>query len=510
MSICILNEHTSNSCCCCSLQMGKATQYRNWAITWKIGEKGPLQETHSDGQRISAGLHSFVIVVGPKEDPDKDCLNEHQHVLIHCETANISKTKAKEALVAYSALAPQDIEEAVVYISKLHSTRSNYVAYMYKTTKDSGSRDDAIVLDTIDNLKSDGKMPVATAIKRKLISDHGASAYNKRFKLVLETYMSETDVIDTRGNPIITVDSKQNCINFVTMLLCWFNILGKTSVSTEHMTLAKLSDEQLKQVAFLISLIPYFSRRVQGMADGLPSLYLWGVQAAGKSSVFSNCRFIKKIPTDASGVSRFRMDKYHTAVLLDDVQADTLNHKENSSTLKQMTLGNDVEVKILGGSQSIRGFVVITSNETPSYLAPPPPETGNEFISHKIISDSWKRRFITCHFTVPCPFDFVSINYDDFNLRDMSAQLFRSNYVSLMSSIDSEQAADILAPLTIYYEVAMNDYTSTDTDIKFEDIMDIAIDNVQDQIKKSNLVSLMNVFAPMIPERTTVPEVNVE
>lgn len=486
--------------------MGKATQYRNWAITWKIGRDGALPETPTDGQRISAGIHDFVIVVGPKEDPDKDCNNEHQHVLVHCETSNVSKTKAKEALVAYSSLAPEAIEEGVVYISKLISTRSNYVSYMFKTQNENVNRDDSIVLNTINDIKSDGKMPVSSTIKRKLIDDHGASAYNKRFKPVLETYMAETDVIDTRGNPVVNVDSPQNCINFVSMLLCWFNILGKTTMSTGHFAFHDLDTIHLKQIAFLISLIPYFSRRVQGMADGLPSLYLWGVQAAGKSSIFSNCRFVKKIPTDASGVSRFRMDKYHTAVLLDDVQADTLNHKENSSTLKQMTLGNDVEVKILGGSQSIRGFVFITSNEPPSFTAPAPVVDGTEFVSHKIISDSWKRRFISCEFTMPCPFDYVSINYDDFNLRDMAAQLFRSNYVKLVSDLDVKHKDKILDALDIYYNVSLNDYTDETSDIKFDDVLDKAFENVESQIKKCNLDAMMSVFTNEKPTRITVPD----
>jgi hypothetical protein len=376
------------------------------------------------------------------------------------------------------------------------SSRINYLEYIFKTKRDGLSRDDSIVLSTITNLKDDGKTPGGTAIKRKLIDEHGASAYNKRFKNVLETYMSETDVIDVRGNPIVEVDTSKNCENFITMLLCWFNLLGKTNTVTSHQYFSGLPDKLLKQVAFMISLIPYFSRRVQGMADGLPSLYFWGVQAAGKSSVFSNCRFIKKVPTDASGVSRFRMDKYHTAVLLDDVQADTLNHKENSSTLKQMTLGNDVEVKIMGGSQSIRGFVIITSNETPSYEAPleSNDENPNDFVSNKIIADSWKRRFITCEFTMPCPFDFITINYEDFNLRDMAAQLYRSQYVKFVSSLDGLDEAKILQSLRIYYDVALNDYTDENADVKFEEIQEAAFSRVISQIKEANIEHMMAVF----------------
>ena len=489
--------------------MGKATQYRNWAVTWKAD--GPLlPETSRDGVRYSGGNYIYRIFVGPQESPDKDCTDDHQHVMVHCETSNISKKKVKEALVGYSSLAAETVEEKVIYISKLYSTKSAYVMYCFKSDGEGVlGKDDTIVIDTIDNLKTEGRTPTAHAIKRKLIDDHGASAYNKRFCKVAETYLLETDVTDSRGNPKVVLDSKVNCTNFLTMLLSWFIILGRTKVQTHAKPFDTIPEPILKQVAFLISLIPYFSRRVQGMADCLPALYLWGIQSAGKSSVFSNCRFIKKIPTDSSGVSRFRMDKMHTAVLLDDVESDTINHKENSSTLKQLTLGNDVEVKTMGSTQSIKGFVVITSNSPPSYLndkAVSVDEKGNEdtFINRDIVNASWKRRFITCEFVNTCPFDYVCIDYDDFKLRDVAAQLFRANYIQIYST--HPEFETIMKPLEVYYNVAVDDYASENGDDWFSEMYDTATDRITDMIKENNLEAMMaSSISTIKPSGPTFP-----
>lgn len=474
--------------------MGKSTQYRNWAITWK-SDIHKLIRTSKDGVNFDRGDYSYTIFVGPEESPDNECSSAHQHILVHCKTANVSKRKAKEALVGYSALEEQTVEENVIYISKVYSSKNNYVIYCFKGDN-SGSlcKDDIIVIDCVKDLKNDGKTPVASAIKRKLIDAHGASAYNKRFKNVLETYMAETDITDTRGNPIVKLDSNTNCTNFLTVLCCWFAILQKTNVQTMCKPFDSLEPFVLKQIAFLISIIPYFSKRVVGTADGLPSLYLWGIQSAGKSSVFSNCRYIKKIPTDASGVSRFRMDKMHTALLLDDVETDTINHKDNSSTLKQLTLGNDVEVKVMGATQSIKGFVIITSNSPPSFLDDESVTINDDgskdvFINRKIVNASWKRRFISCEFVNVCPFDYVSINYDDFKLRDVAAQLFRANYMQLYDKND--QMKKILEPFSLYYDISIDDYSNDADDIQFSTIYDIATERVQKMINENCAAEMM-------------------
>ena len=305
--------------------MGKATQYRNWAITWQINPH-QLTETSRNGIGIITGNYSYMLFVGPKESPDNECSSDHQHVMVHCKDANVSKKKAKEVLVEYSHLAAEEVESAIIYISKIHSSKVKYIAYIFKSlNEESLSRDDEVVKSVIEEIKEDNIIPTSSGVKRKLIDSFGATAYNKRFKNVIETYMTETDIVDERGNPTVIIDSKINHFNFITQLMYWFLIITQTHVSTGCKIFKDISEPMLKDIVFLISLLPYFTKRVTGCCDSIPSLYLYGTQNAGQSSMFNNCRYIRKVPTDASGVSRFRMDKMHTAFLFDDIEGSYFN-----------------------------------------------------------------------------------------------------------------------------------------------------------------------------------------
>lgn len=474
--------------------MGKSTQYRNWAITWKADEH-TLETTSKNGLRLCTGNYEYLIFVGPKESPDTELESDHQHVMVHCETANISKRKAKEALVEYSNLAPQIVEDNVVYISKLYSNKMNYIAYCYKSLRENTmSKDDEIVKNVISEIKDTGIVPTSNSIKRKLIDNYGANAFNKRFCKITDTYLNETDVIDTRGNPCVDLNVEHNRINFLTQMMFYYTLLMETQVSTLCKPFADIPNMLLKDVTFLISLLPYFTKRIKGACDNIPGLYLYGVQAAGKSSMFNNCRYVKKIPTDASGVSRFRMDKMHTAFLLDDIETNYICNRENTSTLKQLCLGNDVEVKIMGNTQSVKGFVFITSNNEPPYLTKriyvdEDNKTVDE-INNDIIDNSWKRRFISCKFIKTCPYDYNSINYDDLKLRDIAARMFKNKYDKMQEVWSNNK--DVLDKFKLYYNVVTEDYCiDEDGNKEFDELMDKSADIVNNVINELTVEKLM-------------------
>ncbi len=467
--------------------MGVSKQSRNWALTWRTEPEDQivdLEPTGGDGVRVCTGNHNYLVVVGPKESTDENCPYDHQHMLVHCDTAAISKTKVKEALVEYSGLAPATIEKHICYISECRDKKA-YKKYMFKSVEEKTScRDDNIVKKAINDLKIDGVVPTSTGIKRKLIEENGANAFNKRFKMIAETYLAETDVIDCRGKPKIIFDPDSNRTNFVTQLMMYYTLLHQTEVSTTCKPFEGVGDDMLKDIVFLLSLLPYFTNRVIGGDDNLPSLYLYGVQCAGKSSMFNNCRYFKKVPTDSSGVSRFRIDKMHTSLLLDDVENDFINQKENSSTLKQLTLGGNAEIKVMGNTQNIKAFVIITSNETPSFLEPTDyidvhNKTKDER-NKDIVNRSWMRRFICCNFVDTCPYDADSINYDDLILRDMAAHMFRDRYVMMLQRENEYEVKDlnvqaVLKKFEVYYNIALNDYGSEKEDDYYESIAKAAV-----------------------------------
>ena len=152
--------------------------------------------------------------------------------------------------------------------------------------------------------------------------------------------------------------------------------------------------------------------------------------------MFNNCRYVKKIPTDSLGVSRYRMDKMHTTILLDDITNCIIDSKENATTLKQLTLGNDVEIKTHGSTQNIKAFVILTSNEKPLFTLPveynDPDNKSIEEINTFINRQSWLRRFLVCEFVKQCPFDTMSVNFDDLKLRDIAAQMLRCKPLLLL------------------------------------------------------------------------------
>lgn len=474
--------------------MGKSTQYRNWAVTWNSSEN-TLEPTSRNGDRLSIGGYDYMLYIGPKESPDAECSSDHQHVMVHCENANVSKTKVREALVAYSALDSQVVQESISYISKIYSTKSKYIIYCFKGLNESSSHaDDDIVKETISSIKETGTIPTHNCVKRKLIDDHGANAYNKRFCKIAETYMCETDVIDTRGNPKIEINSDENMFNFICQLLYYYIIIKQTNVSTLCKGFNNIPQTVLKDCVYLLSLLPYFTKRVIGINDNLPSLFFYGIQNAGKSTMFNNCRYVKKIPTDSLGVSRYRMDKMHTTILLDDITNCVIDSKENASTLKQLTLGNDVEIKVHGSTQNIKAFVIITSNEKPLFSMPveymDKDNKSIDEINTFINRQSWMRRFLVCEFVKQCPFDMIPVNFDDLKLRDCAAQMFRNKYCKMIS--DYELYEDVIKDkFKLYYDVALEDYATETLDDKYDTLLERACDTVNEAVAEHTMYTLM-------------------
>lgn len=465
--------------------MGKSTQYRNWAVTWDADNSATrLDETTTNGHRLDFGGYTFDIYVGPQEDPDNDNSGNHNHVLVHCQEAAVTKTKVRQVLEAYSKYNSQTVREQITYIRRLESTKEAYMRYCYKSIEDSFmSKDDKIVKNCVEDIKSIGMIPTGRSVKRKLIDSHGANAYNKRFCKIIDTYLMETDIVDERGNPAIDIDVTSNCKNFIYSLLVHRMNLKKAYIRTTYKPLNNCSI--LFEWTFLLSIIPYFSKRLMGASDGLPSMYLYGKSGAGKSNLYTNCRYIRKVPTDAQGVSRYKMDHYQTALLCDDVPSDFINDKVNSSTLKNLCLGENAIVKIMGNTIDIKAFVIVTSNEEPAYMKDIVDDTDKDSI---ITNASWKRRFLTCQYKEICPFDGVTVNYDDLKLRSMAAIFFKK-YFDLLY-VD-EKNRDYLSMLDTYYDICLKDYFGCSDDVElFDECRKLA--HTQIVNKKEELKTLFN------------------
>jgi hypothetical protein len=128
------------------------------------------------------------------------------------------------------------------------------------------------------------------------------------------------------------------------------------------------------------------------------------------SYLFQNAPFYKKVASDAQGVGRFCLDEAQRAYLLDDVTSAFFEDRYNLSTLRQMTLGGDSEVKIQGDTQKVRGRIVTTSNEIPDWLEDKPKKEEDSKNWEKNCG-AWKRRFVHIKMSDVFDLDPVVVNW---------------------------------------------------------------------------------------------------
>lgn len=461
--------------------MGKSYQYRNWCITWNDDNQS-IDETDKEGQEYTALGNTFTIFIGPREQADSSCKNGHRHILLHCATASISKRKACEALGIYLQCDLTSVLESVLYIKRLETTKPNYLAYIYKQSAFKESASDIIVKSAIKDIQSQGVIPSLTSVKRKLIDDNGAEVFHKKLKAVTDIYMTETDVAtNSRGLPTTEMDTTSNVQNFIQSLFIYKMNLERTRMTTTHKLFQDAKD-CLKDIAYMISLLPLFTHRVDNKTDNIPALYYWGQASCGKSSFFMHPKQIKKIATDATGVGRFKLTKMQTAYLFDDITTDNFRAPNNNTVIKQLTLGDSTQIKVHSDTQEVRAFVILTSNEKPWFYVKEEgdtPEMG-------IIKCSWQRRFITAEFQHLCVFDSIDVNHNDELITYTAAAYFANMYDQLAETYKhDDKVLKALKLFDIYYNVAINDYKETLTQ-EMQDIIingnNKAIDYINDEI----------------------------
>lgn len=438
--------------CTLYLQMGKSIQYRNWAVTWNHDVCG-INVTTRDGIEICVDGYTYQVYVGPIEEADTQSPYNHNHILVHCKDASVTKSKTFKVLQEYASAGAETVKECVTYCRRVDTSPKQYIVYAFKSEYTGNeNKEDQIVMDTIHNIKQAGNFPTIKNIKRKLISDHGADMYNRKLAKITDTYVNETDIIDNRGRPTIECNEDDNIVNYYLTQLIWRANILNTRCHTFAKSLKGYEPDVLATFGYLISLIPFFSKRLINATDNIPSLYLYGLQGSGKSTMFANCKFIKRLATDATGVARFKLASYENAYLLDDVSNEIFEQNFVNHTVKQLCLGDATHVKIHGDTQEVRAFIIVTSNEAPIFNI----ITEEDPPNIKVVKASWKRRFIICRFSDQCAMESSSVDYNCMKLRDASALLFTKQYDLLQEKLGVDDK--FLNMLKVYYNVAHKDY----------------------------------------------------
>src|SRR5699024_5001093 len=130
----------------------------------------------------------------------------------------------------------------------------------------------------------------------------------------------------------------------------------------------------------------------------------------GKSAFFDNGVFLRKFPQDSQGVSRFRLELMNSGLLFDDIPDGFIDRQDISGTLRQMVLGGNTNIKTHGSTESVVGYIIVTSNLQPQFLMDSKPANvempDDQWLRNQA---AWKRRFITLELREPIDSDPISV-----------------------------------------------------------------------------------------------------
>lgn len=412
--------------------MGKASLRRvHWCTTIPAGINDGL-ETQKEGTPFTFEGATYRIHIGPEETPDKATDYPHRHALISGPTS-ITRTKALNVIAKYLGGAIND-----KYCQPLDTTVNQYLAYAWKTMYTRKRKDEESIDFAVKKIKTSGHQVSTARLEEELRITEGLNFVSSKQQLI-RTAGRMNGVYDDDSLIELELDPAQNMLDTASVIKTFFDrITELVEANGIQTTFSGLNDNtREQQTAFIIcmALLPSLFKRLK---DDLPSLFFWGIPRAGKSYMFDNNPSFKKVPMDASGVSRYTTESTQKGLLLDDIKGDVMDKHENYSTLRKLTLGLEDIVKTNGGTQPVRVFVVATSNEEPNFLNSeynPPEEIKTEedikkWKANEISNrEAWRRRFVCLKFHTMAPdFDCYEIDWSHVTAKYMIAIAFEEYY----------------------------------------------------------------------------------
>jgi hypothetical protein len=227
-----------------------------------------------------------------------------------------------------------------------------------------------------------------------------------------------------------------------------YDAIQTNGYKTSHSKFKKnLSDSEMTLAVTMIAILPMLVERTK-KPDNIPALYFYGDAGTGKSFFFNQHPCYKMVDTDAPGCSRYQKNSNEDGYLLDDITSYTLDDSSNSTTVKHLALGGPSRVKVYGGTQKVRAFVVCTSNDTPNFLSEKEdPALKNHYFA-------WRRRFIAINFTTFVDEDPINAQFEYMSATDALKCFFVFCYNLL-------EAADVKNMFQKYY-LAISESLSPD------------------------------------------------
>ena len=411
--------------------MGKSSLRRvHWCSTIPAGIQDGLETTREGVQFVYLGS-TYRVYIGPEETSDPAADYPHRHAMVSGPTS-ITRSKSLKVLAEYLG---GNIDDK--YCQPLDTTVNRYIAYAWKTIFQQKRKNEEAIDDACKKIKSSGLQVSIANLEEELHLSQGLNFVSTNQPLI-KTAGRMNGVFDDDCVIEVELDPAQNMLDTVSVVKTFIERIQQfVETSGIQTTFTGLNDNtREQQIAFIVcmSLVPNLFKRLK---DDLPSLYFWGIPNAGKSYMFDNNPSFKKVPMDASGVSRYATETTQKALLLDDVKRETLQKYENSSTLRKLTLGLEDNVKTHGSIQPVRSFVVATSNEEPYFLDEdfsPPEEIKTDNISkwiedEKANREAWRRRFVCLKFDAKAPdVDSYEVNWSHITSKYICATVFQEYF----------------------------------------------------------------------------------
>jgi hypothetical protein len=319
-----------------SEEVDSKAQKNHWCFTLSGEDLESTETTSRGGLSLELDGIKYKIFVGPIEESDKGQSNPHCYGLLSIRSdqgkKNCRKNRAVTILTNHLG---KSSTWKPGYIGALSTSVHIFLDYVYKTVDLTKGHVERTIKEAISDVMDSGLAVTAKRVRQTLIRNAGAQ-FTVKNKLIMDLMLSEMELYKPQREipfTIIPVENTQKAfrtINIFNRILT--NNLRVNHIQTDHGLAYGLTDDGVANLMTAIALLPILCNRWMG-GDNLPGLYLWCKACSGKSNLFKELPYYRKVASDAQGVSRFKLQGVEAAFLLDDIKAGFLNETSNSSTL---------------------------------------------------------------------------------------------------------------------------------------------------------------------------------
>lgn len=323
--------------------------FKSWAATVRANLPNALEY---------ATANSFwsVIDTGFPETVNNIC---HRHILVRSST-NYSKFNLLRSLKSHGYLFVED------YLEEIQSSEEEYVQYAHKEEEAGEMSAKARVIpedqlyEMAVNLKDASNASIRQAIREMGVKITGVETYFKALKILI----SDLDVPQL----LFEIEPKDYFPKYI-----YKNWTDHTKMKLMNpsggMTMQKLWEQYV--VSHCIK---------RPIKDGMRGIMFGGEPGTGKTTLCSTLKAFT-VPSDSNGVGRFDVPNDEYSAILEDWTLDLLCRSDNDTTIRQMCLGQVVNVKIQSTTKQLNPkWMYMTTNASYEEF---------EATSDKAVKDRW-------------------------------------------------------------------------------------------------------------------------